>query len=846
MAKDKHEPKDAKSKFQISDDAEKTLIGLMLIVIALIGLLNRGIVGEFLTYVFVYAFGAFYFLFFFFLMFFGIYLIVKKKGLSLKINLNFLGTFLLFISALIAASMQGDSLSVRSVFSVYHSQIGSISAGVFHIESLANVGLTGGGFIGFFLTALLNTAVSTIGTKIIVVLFILSGLFLLLRKPVGVLNVKLKALLTARKTRRAEARKAVSVVADPDSTAAIKAAPAVAVPESPTVPEAKAEPYGSPFSIKRAVKPAPTAFTPPLTPEKKDSYLIDAREVGEDETAAELEGKPSDPFLNLLRKPTAPAEPEPTEENDDEEDVRGPTLERSARPSVSPLEKSYGFREQPKTNEFVVDPRPRPSAAPSLPRRYLLPPLDLLSEHKDSGKYEQNVAVARRRTEEINAVFNDFRIKASVISYTIGPSVTRYNVRTEPGVRVSALANLVSEIQVALRGDKSVRIETVVQGKDTSGIEVGNPAPMMVPFKKCFAAVQDERESLIVPLGQGIDGDVIQMSLDDLPHLLVAGATGSGKSVFIHSLILSLIMRNYPEDLKLIMIDPKKVEFTKYHDLPHLYCPIISEPDMATAALYKLTSEMERRYTILSRYETTNLSEYRRLCAARPDLEALPSIVVIVDEFADLISNNAKEIEPLIQRLAQKARAAGIYLIIATQRPSVNVITGDIKANIPARVALSVSSAIDSRTILDEVGAETLLGKGDLLARIPGRKFLIRVQSPFVDNSEISNVVRYLKEQAKPVFNPDFLNLELREEEDGSLAPLSKENRKKGMEDEYYEEIKSYVIQSQTASSSSIMRHYGLGYSRAASILDALEEEGIIKTVGNGRRAVLKKPDDII
>lgn len=402
------------------------------------------------------------------------------------------------------------------------------------------------------------------------------------------------------------------------------------------------------------------------------------------------------------------------------------------------------------------------SAEPSEKYDYILPPLSLLEDHTEYGKYEINNRANFEKQKKINQFFEDYKINAKVESFTMGPSVTRFNIRTEPGVRINTIASRVEELQMYLRGDKSVRVETVVEGRDTSGIEVGNAEAMMVPFKSCFSQIQSSKDRLTVILGTNIDGEVVNMNIDDLPHLLVAGSTGSGKSVFIHSLILSLIMRNYPDQLRLILIDPKKVEFTKYEKIPHLFCRIVDDILQATTILNELVAEMERRYRLLRNCQCVNIKEYRKLRDTNKELVNLPDIVCIIDEFADLISQAPDEIEESVQRLAQKARACGIYLVIATQRPSVKVITGDIKANIPARVALSVSSQVDSRTILDEIGAETLVGKGDLLARIPGRKSLIRCQSPYISNEEISRVTTYLtKIGGLPKFDIRFNKIQL-------------------------------------------------------------------------------------
>lgn len=364
-----------------------------------------------------------------------------------------------------------------------------------------------------------------------------------------------------------------------------------------------------------------------------------------------------------------------------------------------------------------------------------------------------------------------------------------------------------------------------------------------------FASLNNQNaDKLVIPLGQDISKNVISISIDTFPHLLVAGTTGSGKSVFIHSIIMTLIMRNYPDELRLILIDPKRVEFAKYSNIPHLYCPIITDVIKAGPCLAKLCNEMDRRFQIMEREAVVNIKEYRQAIKDKKDKEVLPNIVVIVDEYADLAQRNQKEIEPLIQRIAQKARACGIYLIIATQRPSVNVITGDIKANIPSRIALSVSTSFDSKTILDETGAETLLGKGDLLARIPTSKSLIRVQSAFVDNDEITRVTNYLRQQQKPVFNQEFLNLKAEPDEnslnDGSGNYSMEQTHEKNRADPLYPKVRDMVLSSGVASSSYLMRMFHLGYGKAASFLDTLEADGYIKTISGGRKQVIKQQDD--
>ena len=795
MGQDKHQPKDNKKKFTFSNDAEKTLIGIMIFLISIIGLLNRGYVGEFLTYIMVYIFGVFYFIFFIGLAAFGLTYAIKRKGFSIKVNLYLLGGILLIFSLMIAASISMENLELTNVFTTYNHRISYISSSLFNISDLTKLGYTGGGFIGTFFTALFNTAFTSLGTHIVAIILFTSSIIILMKNP-------LQRLFSWSKKRKEEKRNRKSLDLEKLNEENINdneiEVPLIKNPieqDEKTLETYPSEYKASPF---------------------KTSYYKNNTQI------------------NFVSK-------------------EQPTIKKV--PNPAPFEDTYKqpeVIEEEVNNEYTIpgyEDRIKPALPPSNERKYILPGVDMLSLRQDDSKNEINQTASLERAKQINQVFDNFKIHASVISYNIGPSVTRFNVRTDPGVRVNSIASLTNEIQVALCGDKSVRIETVVQGKDTSGIEVGNKETTTVNFRDCFASLNNQNaDKLVIPLGQDISKNVISISIDTFPHLLVAGTTGSGKSVFIHSIIMTLIMRNYPDELRLILIDPKRVEFAKYSNIPHLYCPIITDVIKAGPCLAKLCNEMDRRFQIMEREAVVNIKEYRQAIKDKKDKEVLPNIVVIVDEYADLAQRNQKEIEPLIQRIAQKARACGIYLIIATQRPSVNVITGDIKANIPSRIALSVSTSFDSKTILDETGAETLLGKGDLLARIPTSKSLIRVQSAFVDNDEITRVTNYLRQQQKPVFNQEFLNLKAEPDEnslnDGSGNYSMEQTHEKNRADPLYPKVRDMVLSSGVASSSYLMRMFHLGYGKAASFLDTLEADGYIKTISGGRKQVIKQQDD--
>lgn len=461
---------------------------------------------------------------------------------------------------------------------------------------------------------------------------------------------------------------------------------------------------------------------------------------------------------------------------------------------------------------------------------YSLPSDSLLEEFDDSAKMEKNSQSAQEKASVINRVFDEFGVKAKATSFTIGASVTRFNIETEHGEKADKIANLTSEFQRALNGDMSVRVETVVEGRSTSGIEVGNIAPMAVSFKDMFASIeQDTKNLLLLPIGKDISGNIVTFPLNKMPHMLVAGTTGSGKSVLIHSMIMTLIMRTYPSQCKLMLIDPKQVEFVRYQDCSHLFCPVISKPESAILALKKLCDEMDRRFTVLSKCRVANLEDYNDMKRGREaQFEDMPYIVCVIDEFADLMQTGGNEVTKYVTRIAQKARACGIHLIIATQRPSKDNVPMIIKANVPCRIGLSCSSQIDSRVILDENGAETLLGRGDLLFKCPGKKSLIRAQSPFISNKDIDTVLAYVKEKAgDPNYDPEFLDLDVEKQEEPTET-----------EGDLYSDIRDFVIHTGITSKSSIMRSFQVSSMKCDQFLARLQAESII-TLGPGGKYVL-------
>lgn len=421
-----------------------------------------------------------------------------------------------------------------------------------------------------------------------------------------------------------------------------------------------------------------------------------------------------------------------------------------------------------------------------------------------------------------------FKIKASIVNVTQGPAVTRFEVQPALGVKVSKIKNLADDIKLNMAA-KDIRIEAPIPGKNTVGIEIPNLYPQIVSLQEIIEtdAFQHSRSPLTIALGLTIEGEPLITNIDKMPHGLIAGATGSGKSVCINSIILSLLYKTHYENVKLLLIDPKMVELTPYNGIPHLISPVITDVNAATMALKWAVKEMEARYEKFVEAGVRNIVRYNeKIIKEKNKGEKLPYIVIIIDELADLMMVSPQDVEDAICRIAQKARACGIHLILATQRPSVDVITGLIKANIPTRIAFSVSSQVDSRTIIDTNGAEKLLGKGDMLFVENGSNKIVRLQGPYVSDEEIDRVANYFRSIAKPnyLFEQEELLIEVDTEE----------------EDELINDVISFVLEQNQVSTSLLQRRFRIGYNRAARLIDTLEQKGIISAQnGSKPREVL-------
>ena len=491
------------------------------------------------------------------------------------------------------------------------------------------------------------------------------------------------------------------------------------------------------------------------------------------------------------------------------------------------------------TEEVKEEPKPQHQAIvnPS----YQLPPLDILNKPKNKNSSMDNAAI-EANIEKLENVLKSFGVIAKVVEVHIGPTVAQYELEIASGTRVNKITTLSREIALAL-SKKDVRIEAPIPGKSTVGVEFANDTPTSVSFYEIMSSkvmMQSFDKKLMVPLGKSIMGEIGVCEINKMPHLLIAGTTGSGKSVCVNGIICSILMRAKPDEVKLAMVDPKVVELSAYNGIPHLMCPVVSDPKQAAILLQKMVNEMEKRYHMFASTGTKKIEGYNEYVEkwnkSHPDekLDKMPFVVIIIDELSDLMMVAAKEVEDSILRITQKARAAGIHLIVATQRPSTEVITGLIKANIPSRIAFSVGSGIDSRTILDQVGAEKLLGKGDMFFLPIGMNSPIRIQGSFITDEEIERLIEFTKKQQEASYVDDFMKLE--EEKDNNSQVEYETGKESSSDDELYDQVVDFVVKTQKASASLLQRKFKIGYNKAATMIDELEEKGIIgPATGNSK-----------
>lgn len=786
MAKTKSR-KAQKKKSGLQSDVLVYIYALTAIAISVIGCLKIGFVGGLLTSVLQYLIGTLYGVFYGVVI--GISLMAIFRRSWKQLPAQYIVAIILFLSGwLILASIPADEqLSGSALLNEYLQN----SALIFRGEIAQ-----GGGLIGAALTALFTFLFDQTGTKIVVIaLFLMAGALVVhgtvsmrMRSAKEAVSASFASHQEAARGRREQRRRQKQQKREEKQSRKLEEDQAKMADI-----RADAQPKEGPSTAEKA---------------KRSSLFMDVDDVAKTERMTQPRLFEENDHLDV-----------PNVANDEEGHMRivmsteHSPQQDSVQPPIAPATQKNGGKTDDLVSRFDIDYA-----------NYKLPRLTLLNEGGKKSKSSANLQAAKLKGRQLIDILEQFGVKATLVGTHIGPSITKFEVRPDLGVRVNKISNLQYDIKMALAA-KDIRIEAPIPGKSAVGIEVPNEEKTTVHFKEMMRSIPQSMADrrLLFCLGMDLMGNAVYGELNKMPHLLVAGATGSGKSVCINSIICTILMRARPDEVQMLLIDPKKVEFTPYHEVPHLLAPVITDGEEANRALKVIVQMMDERYELFAKAGVRNIASYNANVEAHPQEhhQKLASIVVIIDELADLMLVAAKEVESSIQRITQLARAAGIHLIVATQRPSVDVITGVIKANIPSRIAFAVSSAVDSRTILDQMGAEKLLGYGDMLYLPVGETSAKRIQGVFVDDSEVARITDFCKQQGRPRYADAFLRLE---EVDSSYGMQAGESQ----EDPLYEEVRSFVIQSQKASTSLIQRKFSIGYARAARLIDVLEERGII------------------
>ena len=721
------------------------------------------------------------------------FVFAKDKSLgSVAANLTAAGVFVALLSGAIHIfTNQADYLTSTMI----HEQISDVWSNAPSLSSGGVIGAVIGGLVAKFFGKV-GAGITFVILLIVIIMFItgttLPGLFSVLKKPVNrmseIANEKIEQ--TAQRREQLERERE----------------------EEEKLREASKKTFNPPKQPTVAVE------------NFEDNFITD------ESTFAPVEEPPM-PEIPVVRLPDS-AKTDIIEETIEEAVKQEKKKRRKAAPAMpdgNPVEEEIQVEILPDAETEQPD--------------YVYPSIDCLNIVENSGTGDSMLEM-QLGAQKLVSTLESFKIKAEVTNICRGPSVTRYELVPEAGVRINKITTLADDIALRLAAT-SVRIEAPIPGKAAIGIEIPNSAKSMVSMREIIDTPQfrDAKSKLNVALGKDITGNIICADLAKMPHLLVAGTTGSGKSVCLNSMIVSILYNAKPDEVKLLMIDPKMVEFTIYNGIAHLEVPVVSNPRKAAGALGWAVSEMEKRYKQFSENSVRDIKGFNKLCETRDDLVKMHQIVIFIDELSDLMMVSPKEVEDSIQRLAQMARAAGIHLVIATQRPSVDVITGIIKANIPSRIALSVSSQVDSRTILDAVGAEKLLGNGDMLFNPVGASKPTRVQGCFISDAEVESVVNHIKAQAQTTYNEETMHeieAKAAASENAKKKDVGGDDADDGGMDPVVRDAIEVVVNAGGASTTMLQKKLRLGYARASRVIDELEERGIIgPSEGAKPRAVL-------
>ena len=775
-----------KSKKKTEESLSWVVTGIVLILVAILALLRFGWLGKELANLLRLLIGDSYLLGGAFLAILGLVMLIygqpPRFGFKRTSGLTLAYLGLLYILA-------SRFFNVRSVHSEFLPAFKNV---IFEELARANITVSvGGGWIGSFLYGIFYQLLGQIGGLFLAVLNIISGILMFF-------DVKFRDLVTAfQKISRS------FIQQSKDGAGQLKE----------KYSEYREQQRKEPNNREKLADPwRDSEETQPAKPEKKASQ----------EKAEKQAAKPSLPEIQVAEQHPDP----PVTHSLELDDLPKPRsqAEDDQKMILADQQVDHGL------DKNMV----------SYDDNYQFPPLSLLKavqasdQSSDKDKIGQNTAI-------LEETFKSFGVEVNVKKAILGPTITRYEVQPAVGVKVSRIVNLADDLALALAA-KDIRIEAPIPGKPYIGIEVPNQKAQSVAFKDAMEH-QDQKAKdypLMVPLGKDVTGQIISADLTKMPHLLVAGSTGSGKSVAINTILTSILMKARPDEVKLVLIDPKMVELSVYSGVPHLMIPVVTDSRLASKALKKVVDEMERRYKLFAAGSVRNMGEYNRKVAennkdsSRPVMEPLPYILVVVDELSDLMMVGGHDVENSIVRLGQMARAAGIHMILATQRPSVDVITGLIKANVPSRISFAVSSGVDSRTILDQVGAEKLLGRGDMLYLPIGASKPERIQGAYIDVDEVEAVVDWVKGQQSAEYDEEMI----------PQAGDDGENSDDDVDDEYYQQAVDLVRRQQSASTSMLQRRFRIGYNRAARLIDELEEHGVVgPPEGSKPRKVLLPPE---
>lgn len=764
----------------------RSLVSLLWIILSVLGLFKFGIVGKTFDNLYRIFVGDSYPVLLIVSIFVGAVIIATGRIPVMTPKRSF-GLLFVYLGSLII--LHGIFFSSMSLYHNYNLVTWNTLAA--DMTQVSVDGSVGGGMIGSYLYSFFMPMFSSIGTYFVTGLIIFIGILMLCNVTMKQVSIVTTDILVKCKHGLLKLKE---IISDHYSNYV----------DQRNAPKEKKVPVHTPTYQESEVTRDGSKIADGLSSFKND------------------ESKPEEDF-KIEGVPTTPPAPEPTETK-----------------AADVLSKPYGI-DGTKDKDLPDPVSSRKTEGPVNNDDYKLPSVDLLKQVPQTDQTSE-VHLIEENKDKLRQTFKSFGVDVEVKKASLGPTITKYEVQPAVGVKVSKIVNLADDLALALAA-KDIRIEAPIPGKPFVGIEVPNKTTSTVSFRDITEKQKDKTHPLVVPLGKDVSGNIIEADITKMPHLLIAGSTGSGKSVAINTIITGILMKAKPNEVKLILIDPKMVELNVYNGIPQLLIPVVTDARRAAGALQKAVKEMERRYKLFAETSHRNIGEYNadvdkfnETASDEDKMERLPYVVVIVDELSDLMMVAGHEVEAAIVRLAQMARAAGLHIIIATQRPSVDVITGLIKANIPSRIAFAVSSGVDSRTILDSVGAEKLLGRGDMLFQPIGKSKPVRLQGAYISESEVENVVKFVSEQQSAEYDEDMIPTDV--DEGGSDGDKP--------EDEYWDDAVELIVKQQSASVSMLQRRFAIGYNRAARMVDEMENRGIVgPSEGSKPRKVLITPEQL-